>query len=71
MQSAEADSNWSRLLAETTEAGNEFQVLTVQGKKEQVKASSLLYKCLYLKGLLLVGRGFSLTSAGKEILTRL
>ena len=34
MQSAEADLNWSRLLAEATEAGSEFQVLTVRGKKE-------------------------------------
>ena len=36
MQSAEAvNLNWSRLLAEATEAGSEFQVLTVRRKKLQ------------------------------------
>ena len=34
MQSEEMDLNWSRLLEEATEAGSEFQVLTVRGKKE-------------------------------------
>ena len=48
MQSAEADFSWSRLLAEATEAGSEFQVLTVRGRKEKVKASTLLCNCLYL-----------------------
>ena len=48
MQSAEADLNWSRLLADATEAGSEFQVLTVRGKKEKGKASTLLYNCLYI-----------------------
>ena len=29
---------WSRLLVEATEAGSEFQVVAVPGKKERVKA---------------------------------
>ena len=40
MQSAEADLNWSRLLAEATEAGCEFQVLTVRGKKGFLRIAS-------------------------------
>ena len=50
MQSAEpeADFSWSRLLAEAAEVGSEFQVLTVSGRKEKVKASTLLSNCLYL-----------------------
>ena len=39
MQSAE-DLNWSRLLAEATEAGSEFQVLTVRGKKGFLRIAS-------------------------------
>ena len=34
IQGAEADLNLSRLLAEETETGNEFQVVIDQGKNE-------------------------------------
>ena len=52
VQSVEADLNRSRLVAEATEAGSEFQVdLTVRGKKEQVKASTLLCTACICKDL--------------------
>ena len=48
IQSAQADLNLSRLLAEEPETGSEFQVLIDRGNKEQVKASTLHCNSLYL-----------------------
>ena len=48
IQSAQADLNLSKLLAEEPETDSEFQVLIDRENKEQVKANTLHCNCLYL-----------------------